>query len=224
MKKILILAAAAAMMLAGAQTAKAQLYFGGSLGYSTTSVKDAAGNSTSGSSFKFMPEVGFRINDRMAVGGTVGYMQGFGALGSADPNDYKALILTAGGSASDMASRNNRMSGFRFAPYFRFTIINGRRFDLFVDGGFAFTSATTTSLNGNVWQKTGSNSVIEVGVKPGFLIKFDSHFSVIGRLGNLGIQSLSNKDANGNTIAGNTTRAGFDLDSNNILLGFVYSL
>lgn len=73
MKKTFFALAAAAAMLFAAQNASAQLYFGGSVGFtSTTLVVNATGeNKTSGSSYKLSPEIGYQINDRIAVGGTV---------------------------------------------------------------------------------------------------------------------------------------------------------
>ena len=187
MKKIIFAAAAALMMLIGTK-ANAQLYFGGSVAFSTSSFDDGqntANSKTSGTSFKFMPEVGFRINDRMAVGGTIGYMHGIAALGSLDPNDYKGLLLAAAGVSGDRLSANNsvgvnvggrKIDGVRFAPYFRFSIVNSRRFN------------RLTSYH----------------------------------LKKMGVQTQINADNSKSTTT--VSRIGLDVDSANIMLGFIFSL
>lgn len=232
MKKSIIAIAAAALMLFVGQTASAQLYFGGSLGFTSTTRK--AGQATqSGASFKFLPEVGYQINDRMSVGGVVGYMSGYAALGSFDPTDLKSIATAAVSTSVDLNSDpngltvpgqagnggGNRINGIRIAPYFRFNIFSGRRFDFFVEGVAALNSITMKNYDGQQWQTGGEYTLIEFGAKPGFKIKFDNHFNIIGRLGSLGVQSLSQKD-----VENSITRVGFDMESANILLGFVYVL
>ena len=238
MKKIIFAAAAALMMLIGTK-ANAQLYFGGSVAFSTTTWNDGqnqANSITSGTSFKFMPEVGFRINDRMAVGGTVGYMHGLAALGSLNPNDYKGMLLAAAGMRGDQLSATNangqnlggqRVDGIRFAPYFRFSIVNSRRFDLFVDGVLGYSSITTQNLNAqNAWVEGPKYGLLEIGARPGFLVKFDGHFSIMAHIGSLGYQNISNTRINpdNSRTTSNIGRFGLDVDSANIMLGFIFSL
>lgn len=239
MKKIIFAAAAALMMLIGTK-ANAQLYFGGSVAFSTSSFDDGqntANSKTSGTSFKFMPEVGFRINDRMAVGGTIGYMHGIAALGSLDPNDYKGLLLAAAGVSGDRLSANNsvgvnvggrKIDGVRFAPYFRFSIVNSRRFDLFVDGVIGYSSIKQENLNQatGAWVQGPTYGLLEIGARPGFLVKFDGHFSIMAHIGTAGFQNLTQTQINADNSKSTTTvsRIGLDVDSANIMLGFIYSL
>lgn len=238
MKKIIFAAAAALMMLIGTK-ANAQLYFGGSVAFSTTTWNDGqnqANSITSGTSFKFMPEVGFRINDRMAVGGTVGYMHGLAALGSLNPNDYKGMLLARAGMRGDQLSATNangqnlggqRVDGIRFAPYFRFSIVNSRRFDLFVDGVIGYSSISTQNLNAqNAWVEGPKYGLLEIGARPGFLVKFDGHFSIMAHIGSLGYQNISTTRINPDNSRTTSTigRFGLDVDSANIMLGFIYSL
>lgn len=239
MKKIFFAAAAAFMMLMSIN-ANAQLYFGGSVAFTTTSWDDGlnqANSKTSGASFKVMPEVGFRINDRMAVGGTVGYMHGLAALGSFNPNDYKGLALAYAGIQGDGLSTTNnqgvlqgnatKVDGVRFAPYFRFSIVNTRRFDLFVDGVIGYSAIKTQRLNAqNAWVDGPSYGLLEFGARPGFLVKFDGHFSIMAHVGSLGYQGLTSTTVNPDNSKTTSTinRFGLDVDSYNIMLGFVYSL
>ena len=72
-------------------TASAQIYVGGQIGFSTSSVNaDTEGSSSiSGTSFKILPEVGYKLNDKWAVGIQVGYSQGISAFGTFDVNDFR---------------------------------------------------------------------------------------------------------------------------------------
>lgn len=238
MKKIVFAAAAALLMLIGTK-ANAQLYFGGTVAFSTTTWDDGlnqANSKTSGASFKVMPEVGFRINDRMAVGGTIGYMHGLAALGSLNPNDYKGLLLAYAGMQGDGLSATNaqgvnlggqKIDGIRFAPYFRFSIVCTRRFDLFVDGVIGYSSISTQRLNAqNAWVDGNKYGLFEFGARPGFLVKFDGHFSIMAHVGSLGYQNVSTTRINADNSKTTSTigRFGLDVDSANIMLGFVYSL
>ena len=240
MKKVFFALAASACMMLAAQTASAQLYFGGSVAYSSTTTDDGQNTQTSkqsGSSYKLMPEIGFRLNKTMAVGGTVGVMHGFAALGALDPNDYKGLLMAAAGTAGDMleaqnnlgqkTAGNQKIDGIRFAPYFRYTIVNGRRFDLFVDGVIGYSQFKSQTLNNtNAWVDGPTYTMTEVGARPGFMVKFDSNFSIVAHLGNLGIQNIKGETVNADNSKStmSVSRMGLDVDSNNIFLGFIYSL
>jgi hypothetical protein len=234
MKKLLFVLAAAAGMFLAAQTASAQLYFGGSLGFTTSNQKTPNGDgtftNTSGASFKISPEIGYMFSKRMGVGGVITIQQGIPILGTTDPNDYKGFIggqvsqqMDLNGAAATAAAGGTggfRLSGFRIAPYFRYVIVESRRFNLFVDGAFAYGSLTRkVERTPGAWVDAGKQNVIEIGARPGFIVKFDQHFSIIGRLGSLGFTSISNPD-----VQGGTTRFGLDVDSNNLSLGFLYYL
>lgn len=238
MKKIVFAAAAALMMLIGTK-ANAQLYFGGSVAFSTTTWNDGqnqANSKTSGASFKILPEVGYRLNDRMAFGGTIGYMHGIAALGSLNPNDYKGILLAAAGIAGDQLSSTNssgvnvggnKIGGIRIAPYFRYTVLGSRRFDLFVDGVVGFSSISTQNLNAaNAWVEGPKYGLLEIGVRPGFLVKFDGHFSIMAHVGSLGLQNIATTRINpdNSKTTSTITRFGLDVDSANIMLGVIYSL
>lgn len=225
MKKLAIVLAAAAFLLSAA-TANAQLYFGGSLGYtSSTYFRPAAltGNgdlTITGSAYKFVPEVGYRINSRMAVGGRLGYGTGADSFGDIDPNDMNGIQTAIAGINADGNNANSITTSFTFAPYFRYTIFDGRRLSFFVDAvaGFGNQANKTKDANG-VWQDGGKLSFFQLGAKPGFQLSFDNHFSVIGHLGFLGYQSVTNTQD-----SRKWSRVGASLSSNSITLGFLYSL
>lgn len=220
MKKTFFALAAAAAMLFAAQNASAQLYFGGSVGFTSTTLVNG-NNKTSGSSYKLSPEIGYQINDRIAVGGTVTIQRGLPYLGSFDTNDLKGFITAAGSTSMDLQADNTRYNGFRIAPYFRYIIVDTRRFDLFVDAVIAYGSLSAQNKDSNnVWQDGGKYNLLEFCARPGFRLKFDGgRFSIVGRLGSLGYQTLS--QANTTT---KLNRFGLDVDTNNIMLGFCISL
>lgn len=220
MKKTFFALAAVAAMLFTAQNASAQLYFGGSVGFTSTTLVNGT-NKTSGMSYKLSPEIGYQINDRIAVGGTVTIQRGLPYLGSFDTNDLKGFITAAGSTAMDLQADNTRYNGFRIAPYFRYIIVDTRRFDLFVDAVIAYGSLSAQNKDrNNVWQDGGKYNLLEFCARPGFRLKFDGgRFSIVGRLGSLGYQSLS--QANTTT---KLNRFGLDVDTNNIMLGFCISL
>ena len=252
MKRIsMILSALALTMLvafpASAQKKKSSsksspFYVGGSVGLTYSTANDGQGNGEnskqSGASYRLLPEIGYTINKKMAAGVQVGLVKGIATFGSFDPSDIKTLGLTVASAGLDISSDINfgggggvpgaagptKITGFRFAPYFRYTLISGSKFDLFVDGMFAFTRAAQKAYgpdpngNGNTWQGTNYN-LIEVAARPGFLVKFTPKFNIICRVGALGFQSAKQQDSEAGI-----TRFGLDFDSSNLILGFIYNL
>ena len=251
MKKIALVISALALTLMVAAPASAQKknsskstpwYVGGSVGVTYSSANDGQGNGEnskqSGASYRLLPEVGYKINKKMAAGVQVGLVKGIGTFGSFDPSDVKTLGLTVASAALDIASDINfgggggvpgaagptKITGFRFAPYFRYTLLSNSKFDFFVDGMFAFTRAARKAYgpdpngNGNTWQGTNYN-LIEVAARPGFLVKFTPKFNVICRVGALGLQRAKQQDSEAGV-----TRFGLDMDTNNLMLGFVFNL
>jgi hypothetical protein len=228
MKKIFALLAVAAGMLFAAQTASAQLYFGGSVGFVsetlTVPVQGQPNQVFNGSAVKVLPEVGFRINDLIAVGGTIGYSVGDAYFGSLDQNNPLMYNLYTNAMANNLADARNgqRVTNVRVAPYARFFLYNGRRFSLFVEALVGFGSTTTENKNGQGnWDPTLTTKTTNVEIlgQPGFAINFDNHFSIIGHLGAVGYEMM--KDAQTDRTV---SRFGADASTCNLTVGFVYSL
>lgn len=222
MKKVLLALAAAAGLMLTAQTANAQFFIGGSLGVTTTTMRDTEdGTTQSGFSFKISPEAGYMFTDRMGAGGTITFQSGFPYIGSFNINDLKGLISAGLGVESDLGTARgearNRVLGFNFAPYFRYVLIDTRRFSLFADAVLGYGSYTMQSNAGNGWRDASKIGLLQVLARPGFSMKLDPHFSVVGHIGSLGLQSMS---SNGE----NMTRFGIDMDSYNLSLGVIYIL
>lgn len=228
MKKLFFVLAASACMMFAAKTAHAQLYFGGSVGFTTTSLTIGAEDSkTTGTSFKLAPEVGFQLNDKMAVGGNVTFQRGLPFMGALDPNDLKSIMTAAIGTESDLGNTggdgSQRWSGIRMAPYFRYFLFDSNRFDVFVDAIAGYGTFKQEYKVSGSWQEVEDSkfNILEIGGRPGFRLKFDNgRFAIVGHLGTLGFQRIS-LASSANT---GVSRFGFDLDTYNILLGFCISL
>ena len=228
MKKIIAILAAATAMMFAAQNASAQLYFGGSLGFVseafTRPVQGQPNQVFNAAAVKVLPEVGYRINDVIAVGGTIGYSIGNAYFGSLDQNNplmYNLYVNAMNNNLAD-AQQGQRSSTIRVAPYARFFLYNGRRFSLFVEALVAFGGTTNEAKNAQgVWDPTLTTKTtnLEILGQPGFAINFDNHFSIIGHLGAAGFEMIKNAQTDATR-----SRFGIDASTCNLTVGFVYSL
>ena len=122
MKKFLMTMAAAFV----AVSMSAQVYVGGSLSVNAWNSQKNAGDKSE-TAFKFMPEIGYNINDEWAVGTVVGYMS----------DKFNGIASRAGLSES----------AFNINPYVRYTYLKTGKVSLFVDGSFDFVSASKQDWN-----------------------------------------------------------------------------
>jgi len=106
MKKIILLF----VLVFVAASVDAQLYVGGAVSASIES-----NNDVEATTFKILPEAGYNISDKFAVGAVIGF--------SRSSYDGKSLGST-----------------FQFAPYARFSFYRSDLVRLFVDGGFSVYS------------------------------------------------------------------------------------
>jgi hypothetical protein len=106
MKKIILLF----VLVFVAASVDAQLYVGGAVSASIESKNDVEATT-----FKILPEAGYNISDKFAVGAVIGF--------SRSSYDGKSLGST-----------------FQFAPYARFSFYRSDLVRLFVDGGFSVYS------------------------------------------------------------------------------------
>ncbi len=145
MKKIILVAVLALV----AFSANAQFYVGGQVGFST-------GNNRT--DFDVLPEVGYVLNETMAVGAVVGF-------------DLDALKDTY----TDF--------GFTLAPYFRYNLLELGPATLFVDAQLQLTFWSNKNLVADT--KTNDSSV-GIGVSPGLAIPFTDNLSFVAHLGRVG--------------------------------------
>ena len=97
---------------------QAQVYIGGSVAIEAWSTQKLAGDKSE-TVFKIMPEIGYNLTDKWAIGTVIGYQ-------------------------NDKVKGVNGMSesAFSIAPYARYTFSKLGKVNLFVDGGIGFTSAS----------------------------------------------------------------------------------
>ena len=129
----------------------AQWYVGGSVSVDSWSSQKLAGDKSE-TTFYFMPEVGYNLNDEWAVGATLSY-------------------------ASDKWTGVNGVSesAFSINPYARYTFLKAGKVNLFVDGGVEFTSASKAD-----WTELSFGLKPGLAVNLTDNISFVSHLGFVG--------------------------------------------
>lgn len=219
-------------------TASAQVYVGGQIGFTSSSVNvDIEGiNSISGTSFKILPEVGYKINDKWAVGIQVGYSQGISAFGTFDVNDFNSLAKNVGSAALDVLGSssqvidgveeakapNVKLNAFRVAPYVRYTFLKAGNFDFFLEGGIAYTNIKAKNVS-KLTERIPDDPTInafEIAVRPGITFNINQHAQVVAKIGALGYQNA--KLDMGMDFKPSLNRFGLEVDGDDLSLGFNY--
>ncbi len=218
MKKILL----TVLLLSGMSVMQAQeskFYVGGTFGF-TWSKMNNGGGSSSGASFKLMPEVGYNLSSKWAVGVSLGYSHGYAAFGGIDFNDVKSMANTVVSTAADVANDGvAKLNSFRLAPYVRYTFWQTNRLKFFVDGsvGYIHVGVSGDAVEERFGAKPAIN-VIELNIRPGLSFDITKHFTVLAKVGSLGFVHGREKESEVKI-----NRFGLDVDSYNILLGMNYN-
>jgi len=147
MKKIIMTLAAAII----AVSASAQVYMGGSVGIS--SVKIGGGDSET--TYKVLPEIGYNLNDKWAIGAYLGFGKGACDL----QND---------------AFNNGTQEYFTIQPYARYTFVKSQYVNVFMDGGLGYTHYNDVANMFSVGLRPG------VAVNLGAKLSFVTHFGFLG--------------------------------------------
>ena len=142
MKKILMTLVAVAM----ATTMNAQWYAGGGVGFQSVSYD---GNSET--QFTILPEIGYNLDDKMAVGATFGY--------------------------GEVSNDHHKTKTFIVAPYLRYKLLEFDKVNFFVDGGIAYRSVDYESYKNNTFQ-IGVKPGVAVNLND--KLSFVSHFGFLG--------------------------------------------
>lgn len=159
MKKFLMTIAAAF----AAVSMNAQVYVGGSLGFSNNK-SNTATTETTVTGITVAPEIGMALDDKMGVGIAIGF-------GS---NKNKTEYV---GTAAGTPSVETTVTTFALKPYLRYQVFQVSKFNVFVDGGIDFAIQSQKDM------KAGMD--LGVFVTPGIAYNVTDKWSIVGKLDNM---------------------------------------
>ncbi|MCR4853128.1 MAG: porin family protein [Prevotella sp.] len=221
MKKRLIILVALVACIA---TAQAQVYVGGSVGFTTSKI-DNGGADKSGSSFKLIPDIGYKMDDNLSIGVMLGYSHGLCSFGSISVSDVKSALSSVASIYGDINDEDMKLNSFTVAPYLRYSALRFGNAAFFFEGYVGYSnikSDSTPSLSSGDSSYGGSETsfnAFELGVRPGISYSLGSKVDVICKLGAVGFVSAKEKESDMKI-----TRFGVSLDSYNVLVGFNFNL
>lgn len=172
MKKIIM----SVVALAVATTMNAQVYVGGSLGFSSSNDKTEASvnnvtvtEETKTTSFEILPEIGYKLNDNMAVGTVIGLTY--------SNIDYPT---------EENISHSLKGTYFNFKPYFRYYFAQWDKVSLFADAQIGFVTGKATeerSGNGVTVSSDVKSTEYSFAVVPGIAYQPTEKISIVAKLG-----------------------------------------
>ena len=165
MKKIMLSLAMALVSVC----ASAQIYIGGTAGISSNKI----GDGDSKTAYTLMPEIGYEFNNKWEAGLEIGIKKG-------DVCELKAVP---------------EATTFIVAPYVRYTAVETKLVNLFVEGTIGYGS---------------------VSIKPGLAVKLSDHVNFITKVGFLGYRGYSPDHGD------NWSTFGLNVDASNISFGAIY--
>jgi hypothetical protein len=186
MKKFLMTIVAAI----AAVSVNAQVYVGGGIGFA--SYDNGAKSYTS---FKFLPEIGYVLDEDMAIGVTFGYEQG----------SVDAAINSTVGSLDAPKT-------FSIAPYLRYNFVKLGNVTIFADGQLSYKNIDRKDIDGQKYNGFG------IGVLPGVAVNLNEKLIFVSHLGFFGYNQVKS-DADG---AKARSSVGLNL-SNGLTFGLYYN-
>ncbi|MDD7100795.1 MAG: outer membrane beta-barrel protein [Bacteroidaceae bacterium] len=171
--------------------ASAQVYVGGQVGL----WRNTDANHTN---LGIEPEVGYNINDKWAVGTSVGYAYDY----------YKGVKTNA----------------FEFSPYARYTVAKFGPASFLLDGGIAFSTVKAKKDS----FKSDSYNAWQIGVTPVLKVNLAKKFDFIASLGFLGYRdyddiNIPGEDPDLLSDVYGEKGFGFSLSSNDLKFGIIYN-
>lgn len=147
-------------------------------------------------SLKILPEVGYNLDEKWSVGTVIGYGYNY-------DNGFKT-------------------NAFVIAPYARYTFAKLGPVNLFLDGGFGFSTFKVKADGG---KSSDAQNAWEVGVKPGISVNLTEKLSFVSHIGFLGWRDADEVEFGGETYSGGfgSNGLGFDLSGNAITFGLYYN-
>ena len=147
-----------------AATMNAQGYIGGSLNFNY----DKQDN-VSNTKFGIQPEIGYNLDDKLAVGIVLGFATGNSKEDYEDVVNGNTVTLT----------RENKTSNFTINPYLRYTFAKFDKVNLFVDGGIFYTFDKLGEADSQKYNEFGVNIKPGVAVNLNDKLSFVSHFGLL---------------------------------------------
>ena len=174
-----------------AMTVNAQVYLGGSVGVGSVKF----GHNDAETTYKFMPEIGYNLDENWAVGLSFGFGQ-----------DKREVTEEVGGIEVTATVKDKR---FIINPYVRYTFVKLDKVNVFVDGGLSYAHYDNAGAK---------NNQFGIGVRPGVAVNLNDKLSFVTHFGWLGYKN--SKDDYEGAKAANTF--GFDLNSK-VSFGMYYN-
>jgi len=145
----------------------AQVYVGGMLGLETQNKLSDSKGEASGMTFQIKPEIGYWLDENMAVGISLGF-------GTTDNGNF--INPETGSAFSKGKKLDKSATQFTIAPYFRYNVLSFDKVNVFCDGVIGYT------LN----QLDSDNKVSHFGIHvvPGVAVNLNDKLSFVTKLGN----------------------------------------
>lgn len=199
MKKLFLMAA----MMVATLAANAQVYVGGGINFSSSKpayVKvDGESEPDATTKFGILPEVGYKLDDKLSVGIALGYEH-------SKQGDVKT-------------------NGFSIAPYARYTFVKWNNIGLFGEAQFAYSNKKETESvdmgDGKTMDVDKKSNGWSLGVRPGISIDLNEKLTFITKFGWLGYKSEKPSDAKGQKASSDF---GFDVDATNLQFSLLFNL
>ena len=187
MKKLILIAAMALVSV----SLSAQVFIGGMVGVGSTTNTDRFANTNSGSfAVTVAPNVGFKLNDDMCVGGRLGFTTGSTKNGNVVTPDPVT---------------------FSIQPYFRYNLLYFGDFAIAGEAntGISISGQTITTPNPGAPDTVTKNSTtsFQIGVVPVLLYQLNKHVTLEADLNflSVGFRSVTNKGTVDNGAGPQTT-------------------
>lgn len=197
----------------------AQVFVGGSFGFTSSKLSNDAGYDKDGTSYQILPEIGYQMDENMAIGIQIGYAHGYAALGSLSTTDFMNTATNFISMAADISEDDMKMNSISFAPFIRYNVLEMGPAKIFVEGSVRYSNITTDGSPSVQGKSTGELKFdsFEFNVRPGISCKLGEKMSVLAKVGTLGFLSAKEKESDMKI-----TRFGLSADSYNLLLGLNY--
>ncbi len=160
------------MATQGQAQEKGRLWIGGSIGFSSGDtdvvyIDNDAETSQKSNSYSIQPELGYAFSNHWAVGIRLGV-----GLGKTSSSQW----------ADELERKSERKSkDFEIAPFVRYTCLNWRRINVFVDGGLVYRRYSDNNEEGDYENHFTANR-FGIFVQPGFSFRLSPCIALTGRM------------------------------------------